>query len=230
MRTVVIVLLDPMSDALLGMVEGLILVEPHLLFFQAAMKPFNVAVALGMVVSRAPMRDAQPIQRVDIPRRRKLRAVVGRQSQTRSTRTERQNLQHGAVERRQSFFGAAAQTQVPADDLTRATVDDRDQIRPAHTGPRPDLGHVRLPNVIGMRRFHLAPVLSARDPEAALAHQQPAFPHHAQCPFAIDHQPVLPPQPPDHATISIRRLLAAGQDDLLILRAIRTARARLPHG
>jgi hypothetical protein len=34
MRTVVIVLLDPTSDALLGLVEVLILVEPHLLFFQ----------------------------------------------------------------------------------------------------------------------------------------------------------------------------------------------------
>ena len=53
MRTVVIVLLDPTSDAPLGLVEVLVLVEPHLLFFQAAMEPFDIAVALGMVVSRA---------------------------------------------------------------------------------------------------------------------------------------------------------------------------------
>ncbi len=58
MRTVMIVLLDPTSDALLGVVESLIFVEPHLLFFQAAMKPLDVTVALGMVVSRAPVRDA----------------------------------------------------------------------------------------------------------------------------------------------------------------------------
>src|ERR1700675_529570 len=98
MRTVVIVLLDPACDAQFGLVEVLVLVEPHLLFFQAAMKPFDVAVALGMVVSRAAVRDAQPVQGFDITRRRKLRAVVSRQSQTHSTRTERQNLQHGTVE------------------------------------------------------------------------------------------------------------------------------------
>ena len=55
MRTVVIVLLDPASDAQHGLVEALVLVEPHLLFFQAAMKPFDVAVALGMVVGGAPV-------------------------------------------------------------------------------------------------------------------------------------------------------------------------------
>src|SRR5208282_3417499 len=114
MRTVVIVLLDPAGDAQLGLVESLVLVEPHLLFFQAAMKPLDIAVALGVVVSGAPVRDAQLVQGFNISCGRKLGAVVGRQSQTRSTRTERQNLQHSAVERRQSFFGATAQTQVPA--------------------------------------------------------------------------------------------------------------------
>jgi hypothetical protein len=33
MRTVVIVLLDPAGDALLGLIEVLVLVEPHLLFY-----------------------------------------------------------------------------------------------------------------------------------------------------------------------------------------------------
>ena len=56
------------------------------------MEPFDVTVALGMVVGGASVRDAQPIQGFDITGGRKLRAVVGRQSQTRSTRTERQNL------------------------------------------------------------------------------------------------------------------------------------------
>ena len=66
MRTVVIVLLDPARNALFGLVEVLIFVEPHLLFFQAAMEALDVTVALGMVVSRASMRDAQPIQGFDI--------------------------------------------------------------------------------------------------------------------------------------------------------------------
>src|SRR5208282_1147101 len=102
------------------------------------MKAFNVAVAFGMVVSRAPVRNAQLVQGFDITGRRKLGAVVGRQSQTRSTRTERQNLQHSTVERRQSFFRATAQTQVPANDLAGAAVDHRDQIRPAYTRSRPE--------------------------------------------------------------------------------------------
>ena len=33
MRTVVIVLFDPARDALLGLIEGLIFVEPYLLLF-----------------------------------------------------------------------------------------------------------------------------------------------------------------------------------------------------
>ena len=54
-RTVVIVLLDPARDAR-GLVEVLVLVEPHLLFFQAAMEPLDIAVALGMVVGGVPVR------------------------------------------------------------------------------------------------------------------------------------------------------------------------------
>lgn len=38
MRTVVIVLFDPAGDAQLGLVKILVLVESHLLFFQAAMR------------------------------------------------------------------------------------------------------------------------------------------------------------------------------------------------
>jgi hypothetical protein len=40
------------------------------------MEPFDVAVALGMVIGRAPMGDAEPIQSLNITGRRKLRAVV----------------------------------------------------------------------------------------------------------------------------------------------------------
>jgi hypothetical protein len=58
--------------------------------FQAAMKPLDVAVAFGMVVSGAAVADAQLVQGFDIARRGELGAVVGSQSQTNSTRTERQ--------------------------------------------------------------------------------------------------------------------------------------------
>jgi hypothetical protein len=109
MRTIVIVLLDPAGDAQLGLFEVLIFVEPHLLFFQAAMEPLDITVALGMVVGRAPMRDAQPVQGFDITGRRKLRAIVGGQSQTHSTRTERQNLCPVQVRRSSAGWNAYRQ-------------------------------------------------------------------------------------------------------------------------
>ena len=46
-RPIVIVLLDPVSDA-------------GLRFFQDAMEPLDVAVALRMMIRRAPVRDAEP--------------------------------------------------------------------------------------------------------------------------------------------------------------------------
>jgi hypothetical protein len=53
----------------------------------------DIAVALGMVVACAPVGDAKLAMNIDIPRRRKLRAVVSRQRQTHSTKTERQSIQ-----------------------------------------------------------------------------------------------------------------------------------------
>ena len=50
MRTVVMERLEPAGDPQLRLGQVLIVVDPHLLFFQAAMEPFDVAVALGMVV------------------------------------------------------------------------------------------------------------------------------------------------------------------------------------
>jgi len=49
MRTVVIGLLDPVRDAVPGLLEALVFVESHLLFFQAAMEQFDITVALEMV-------------------------------------------------------------------------------------------------------------------------------------------------------------------------------------
>ena len=67
MRTVVIVLLDPACNAQLGLIEVLVFVEPHLLFFQTAMEPLDIAVALGVIVGRAPVRNTQPVQRLNVP-------------------------------------------------------------------------------------------------------------------------------------------------------------------
>ncbi len=61
MWTVVIIFLDPQSDGALCVVEALILVDLDLLFFQAAVEAFDVAVAFGVVVGGAAVRDAEPV-------------------------------------------------------------------------------------------------------------------------------------------------------------------------
>src|ERR1700683_2483754 len=83
MRPVVIVLLDPASDAGSRVFQAAILGRPNLLFFQAAMEPFDVAVAFRVMISRPPMSDAEPPQRLQEARRSELRAVVRRQRHVR---------------------------------------------------------------------------------------------------------------------------------------------------
>ena len=39
-------------------------------------------------------------------------------------------------------------------DLSRAAVDHAHQIHPTHCRPRPDLGHVRLPDLVRLGCFH----------------------------------------------------------------------------
>src|ERR1700682_4550821 len=80
-RPVVIVLLDPTSDAGPPFFHAAIFCGPDFLFLQAAMEPLDVAVALRVMVGRAPMRDAQPVERLDEPRRSELCPIVGGQRQ-----------------------------------------------------------------------------------------------------------------------------------------------------
>src|ERR1700688_4801435 len=75
MRSVVIVLLDPASDRFPRFLHAAILRRPHFLFLQAAMEPFDVAVALRVMVGRATMRDPQPSERLQEPGRSELRPV-----------------------------------------------------------------------------------------------------------------------------------------------------------
>ena len=58
MRTVLVILLDPARDAGGGLIETLVLVEPHLFFLQAAVEAFDVAVALGVIIRCAAVGDA----------------------------------------------------------------------------------------------------------------------------------------------------------------------------
>jgi hypothetical protein len=47
---------------------------------------------------------------------------------------------------------------IPAHDLPRATVNHADEISPTHRWSSPDLGHVRLPDLIRLCCFHTAPL------------------------------------------------------------------------
>jgi hypothetical protein len=53
MRPVVIVLLDPAGDAVPRFFQAAILRRPDFLFLQAAMEPFDVAVAFRVMIGRA---------------------------------------------------------------------------------------------------------------------------------------------------------------------------------
>ncbi len=75
MRPVVIVLLNPTSDRGPRFLQAAILGGPDFLFLQAAMEPFDVAVAFRVMIRRAAMRDAQPVQGLDEPGRSELCAI-----------------------------------------------------------------------------------------------------------------------------------------------------------
>ncbi len=81
MRPVVIVLLDPVSDAGPCFSQAAILRRPDFLFLQTVVEPFDVAVAFGVIIGGAAMRDAESRQRLQKARGSKLRAVVGGQRQ-----------------------------------------------------------------------------------------------------------------------------------------------------
>ena len=73
----------------------------------------------------------------------------------------------------------------------------------------------------------LAPLFPATRTQTSGTHQQPAFAHHPQHPFAIHRQTFLPLQPPRHTPIAISQLLSAGHDDLLVIGAVGPAASRL---
>ena len=68
-RPVVIVLLDPTSDRCLRFFQAPILRRPDFFFLQAAVEPFDVAVAFRVMIRRPPMGDAEPPQRLQEARR-----------------------------------------------------------------------------------------------------------------------------------------------------------------
>src|SRR5512135_1595080 len=94
MRPVVIVLFDPTSDAGTCFFHASIFRRPDFLFLETAMKPFDVAVALRVMIGRAPVRNAQPVECLDEPRRSELRSVVGGQRHAGRTAARGQPCEH----------------------------------------------------------------------------------------------------------------------------------------
>src|SRR5579863_8931846 len=173
-----IVLLDPASDRCSRFFQAPILRRPDFLLFQAAMEPFDVAVAFRVMIRRPPMGDAEPPQRLQEARRSELRPVVGRQRQVRLTASRGKPIQHRLLDRSQRVFGPAAMREIPSHDLPCTAVDHAHQICPAHCWPCPDLGHVRLPDLIRLGCFHAAPFFLPSCSQTTRAHQQPTFSHY----------------------------------------------------
>src|SRR5258708_10201800 len=116
--------------------------------------------------------------------------------------------------------------EIPPDDLPRTAVDHAHQVRPAHCRTRPDLGHVRLPDLIWLGCFHPSPLFLPSCAQTPRAHQQPTLAHHTQYAFAIHEQSFLPLQPPRHSPIAVPQLLSAGHHHLLIVGAVSPTASR----
>jgi len=68
-------------------------------------------------------------------------------------------------------LGSATMRKIPAHDFPGAAVDHADQIRPANCRPGPDLGHIRLPDLIRLSCFYPAPLFLSPCAQASQANQ-----------------------------------------------------------
>ncbi|HEX4074480.1 MAG TPA: hypothetical protein VHX49_03675, partial [Candidatus Acidoferrales bacterium] len=82
-----------------------------------------VTVALRMMIRRASMCDAEPVQGLDEPGRGKLRALVCGQRYARLAAPLGQPFEYGLLDRCQRIFGSATVREIPSHDLPRAAVD-----------------------------------------------------------------------------------------------------------
>ena len=106
---------------------------------------------------RPPMGDAEPPQRLQEARRSELRPIVGGQRHVRCAAPSGSRVSTPG-RRSQCVCGSATMREIPSHDLPRTAVDHAHQISPAHGRPRPDLRHVRLPDLIRLGCFHAAPL------------------------------------------------------------------------
>ena len=139
----VVVAVDVAADAAAGVVEGFVFVQPHLSFFEFPEPALDEGLALGVAVAAAAVTDPELGELCAEAAGGEGRAVVAPEHElARLDPVDR----GGSLDDRDRFVGAAAQRELPADDLAGAAVDDRVQIAPAVLGD-PDRGHVELPQL-----------------------------------------------------------------------------------
>ena len=140
-----VVVLDVGADHLPGLVEGLELVAPDAALFEVAKPGLDERLALGVAVAAAAMCHAEAGEHEPGRACCERRAVIG---------TERERpgpdrlLADGGLDNGDRLLGAAAQRQVPADDLAGAAIDDRVQVHPAVLSD-PNRRHVQMPELPG---------------------------------------------------------------------------------
>ena len=116
--------------------QAAILRRPDFLLFQAAMEPFDVAVAFRVMIRRPPMDDAEPCESVSKKREEVNCVPLSVVSVKFASRLPAgKPAHHGLLHRCERFLGSAAMRKIPAHDLPRAAVDHTHQIRPAHVAP-----------------------------------------------------------------------------------------------
>ena len=111
-----------------------------------------------------------------VARRSKLSAVIGGQSQSQNPSCKRIERQKpgawpDATRWRASWLRQRKLKSQPTISAGTA-VEHGDQIGPTHRRSGPELGHVGLPEEVGVRCFQRAPVLSAGDAETPAAEEQ----------------------------------------------------------
>jgi len=176
-------------DHLPCLFEGLELVAPDAAFLEVAKPRFDERLALGVTVAAAAVTNTEP--RDHEPRRTsgERRAVIGAQGER---PREDGLLEHRSFDNGDRLDRAAAQAELPANDLAGAAVDDRVQIDPAVLGD-PDTRHVEMPELAGPLDLE-----EPGPPALGLARaplDQVAFAHLAQHPLAVRRPPQLARHP-----------------------------------
>ena len=107
------VLLDPTTDAGPRFFQAAIFRGPDFFSLQAAMEPFDVAVAYRVIIRRPSVRDPEPSQCSQKARRSELGSTVGRERHVRCTACSTATW---------GIFGSATVREIPSHNLPRATV------------------------------------------------------------------------------------------------------------